>query len=86
MNINIIGISYDSPESLAVFKKKYNIPFDFLSDKQKKVGPKYGVNRFFFTARKTFLIDENGLLVHIVHSVNLNTHSDDIISLFKTKT
>ena len=86
LNIKIIGISYDSPKSLAAFKKKYNIPFDFLSDKQKKVGSKYGVNRFFFTSRKTFLIDENGLLVHIVHSVNLNTHSDDIISLFKTKT
>ncbi|MAV70220.1 MAG: hypothetical protein CMG04_05565 [Candidatus Marinimicrobia bacterium] len=38
-----------------------------------------------FTARKTFLIDENGLLVHIMHSVNLHTHPNDIISLFETK-
>jgi len=85
LDIKIIGISYDSPRSLAAFKEKYNIPFDFLSDAQKEVGKKFGVHRFLFTARKTFLIDENGLLVHIMHSVNLHTHPNDIISLFETK-
>ncbi len=83
LGINIIGISYDSPKSLAAFKEKYDIPFDFLSDRDKEIGKKYGVNRFLFTARKTFLIDEKGILIDIIHSVNLHTHADDIISLFE---
>ena len=82
-----MGISYDSKDALKAFKKKYGIPFNFLSDSEKVTGKKYGVNRFLFTLRKTFLIDENGILVHIIDEVNLNTHPTDVLTLFeKVKT
>ena len=54
-----------------------------LSDYEKKVGKKYGVSRFLFPSRKTFLIDENGILIHIIDEVNLNTHPMDIIKIFE---
>tara|TARA_B100001175_G_C19424480_1_gene597844 strand:+ start:174 stop:323 length:150 start_codon:yes stop_codon:yes gene_type:complete len=48
------------------------------------MGDKYGVNSFyFFPSRKTFLIDENGILVHIIEKVNLNSHPTDILSFFR---
>ena len=54
-----------------------------LSDYEKKVGKKYGVSRFLFTSRKTFLNDENGILIQISDEVNLNTHAMDIIKIFE---
>ena len=79
----VLGISFDSKSSLKAFKEKYKIPFNFLSDYKKKVGKKYGVSRFLFPSRKTFLIDENGILIHIIDEVNLNTHPMDIIKIFE---
>ncbi len=79
----VLGISFDSKSSLKAFKEKYKIPFNFLSDNKKKVGKKYGVSRFLFPSRKTFLIDENGILIHIIDEVNLNTHPMDIIKIFE---
>ena len=79
----VLGISFDSKSSLKAFKEKYRIPFNFLSDNKKKVGKKYGVSRFLFPSRKTFLIDENGILIHIIDEVNLNTHAMDIIKIFE---
>ena len=79
----VLGISFDSKNSLKGFKEKYGIPFNFLSDYEKNIGKKYGVSRFFFASRKTFLIDENGILIHIIDEVNLNTHPMDIIKIFE---
>ena len=64
-------MSYDSESQLKAFKEKYNLPFDLLSDSEKTMGSKYGVNSFhFFPQRKTFLIDEEGILVHIFEDIN----------------
>jgi len=44
------------------------------------MGSAYGVNKyFFFPSRKTFLINEKGILVHIFDEVNLHTHPKDIL-------
>ena len=44
----------------------------------------HDVNSFyFFPQRKTFLIDQNGVLVHIIDSVNINSHADDVLAIFK---
>ena len=83
LGIVVLGISFDSKNSLKAFKEKYRIPFNFLSDYEKNIGKKYGVSRFFFASRKTFLIDENGILIHIIDEVNLNTHPMDIIKIFE---
>jgi peroxiredoxin Q/BCP len=77
-----LGISYDSKKALIDFKEKYRIPFNFLSDSEKVTGKKYGVNNFFITSRKTFLIDEKGILVHIIDEVNLNSHPQDVLNIF----
>ena len=83
LEIAVLGISYDSKGSLIAFKEKYRIPFNFLSDAAKVTGKKYGVNRFLFASRKTFLIDENGILIHIIDEVNLNTHPMDVLKAFE---
>ena len=55
-----------------------------MSDSKKTMGEFYDVNSFyFFPQRKTFLIDENGVLVYIIDSVSINSHADDILAIFK---
>ena len=83
LNIEILGISYDSKSSLKEFREKYDIQFNFLSDSNKNTGRAYGVSWYFFTSRKTFLIDENGILIQTIDSVDINTHASDIITLFE---
>ena len=47
------------------------------------MGKNYGVNSYyFFPKRKTFLIDENGILVYVYDEVNLHTHPDEILKFF----
>ena len=83
LNISILGISYDPLKRLKSFKQKNDIQFDFLSDSNKQVAKSYGVDRFLFSSRKTFLIDHNGGLVKKINSVDINKHADEILTYFK---
>jgi len=83
--IVVLGISYDSPESLHAFKTKYHLPFIFLSDSTKKVALEYGayasIINFFYPKRITFLINEEGIITHILDNINVSTHAEDILKL-----
>ena len=81
-NISILGISFDPEKRLKGFKEKHNIDFHFLSDTKKETAKSYGVNKFFFTSRKTFLIDENGILIKKINSVDVSTHAEEVLKLF----
>lgn len=78
-----MGVSFDSEVALKSFKNKYDLEFNLLSDLDKNMGNAYGVNRFyFFPSRKTFLINEQGILIHVFDSVNLHSHPLDILQFF----
>ena len=84
LNAIVLGISVDSPWANGAFSKQYNLEFDLLSDSEKIMGKLYGVNSFyFFPQRKTFLINEEGKLVHVIDSVNIDSHANDILEIFK---
>ena len=80
--IKVFGVSYDSPKALKDFEENHHIPFIFLSDEKKIAGKAYGVNRYFFTSRKTFLIEKDGRILKIYDKVDLNSHPDDILNYF----
>ena len=84
-DIAILGVSYDPKMRLKSFKESNNIQFNFLSDLEKKVAKLYGVNRIFFPSRKTFLIDEKGILINKINSVNINKHAEEILAIFDSK-
>jgi len=82
-NISILGISYDDQSILRSFKKKYDLNFNLLSDSKKEMGKAFGVNKYyFFPSRKTFLINKEGVLIHIFDDVDLHTHPKDILRFF----
>ncbi len=85
-DIEVIGISYDSPESHRRFKEKYQLPFILLSDSHKQVAKAYGayggVMKFFMPRRMTFLIDEEGNIVHVFEKVDVSTHALEVLKAF----
>ena len=81
-DIVVFGISYDSAEAHQSFIKKYNLPFNLLSDSDKSVSRLYGTAGTFFPMRKTFLIDEMGTVKKIYSKVSVVDHGREILSDF----
>jgi peroxiredoxin Q/BCP len=71
----IVGVSRDSVESHARFKKKFAIPFALLADTDSDLYRALGV-----TARTTFLIDESGRIAKIWPKVNVNAHAEEVLA------
>ncbi len=85
-NIILLGISYDSVTSHARFQQKHRLPFNLLSDTTGDIAAAYGANRCWplnvAPKRKTFLIDEDGIIVAVLDKVNVQTHADEILQAF----
>ncbi|MCP4583004.1 MAG: thioredoxin-dependent thiol peroxidase [candidate division Zixibacteria bacterium] len=85
--VEVLGISVDDEKSHEKFIDKYNLPFTLLSDKDKEVVEKYGVwveknmygRKYFGTARKTFLLDKEGVLKYVFGKVKPEHHATDVL-------
>jgi len=84
----VIGVSADSEKSHQKFANKYNLPFRLISDVDKKVLQDYGAwgekkmygKSYMGILRKTFIINEQGLIEKIIEKVNTKEHSKQIFS------
>jgi peroxiredoxin Q/BCP len=84
----VIGVSADSQKSHQKFIEKYHLPFRLISDVDKKVLQDYGAwgekkmygKSYMGILRKTFLIDENGIVEKIIEKVKTKEHSTQIFS------
>lgn len=87
--IVIIGISPDEPKKLKKFEEKESLNFILLSDPDHKVCEAYGIwalkkfmgREFMGVVRTSFLIDEEGKIVHIMDDVKTKTHHQDVLDL-----
>ncbi len=85
----IIGVSPDSEASHEKFKSKYNLPFELLSDPDKKAAKAYGVwkeksmygKKYMGIERSTFVIDEKGKLIHEFRKVKVKNHIEELLEL-----
>jgi peroxiredoxin len=71
LNATILGISVDSPFTLAKFKEEYNYQFDLLSDFNKEVSAAYSAIYHDFilglkgvSKRAAFVIDEEQNIIY----------------------
>ncbi len=86
---DLIGISTDDETSHQKFSSKYDLPFTLLADTDKKIVEAYGVwveksmygRNYMGTARKTFLINKQGIIVKIIDKVNTKAASKQILDL-----
>ncbi len=67
----VFGVSSDSPDSHARFKKKYRLPFSLLSDTNAELRKMLGVPTDLFgllPGRVTYIFNPEGRLVHVFDS------------------
>ena len=82
----VVGVSADSEKSHQNFIAKYQLPFRLISDTGKKVLEDYGAwgekklygKVYMGVLRKTFIIDEEGIILKIIEKVNTKDHSTQI--------
>jgi len=86
MGYEVIGISSDSIQSHQRFKKKYNLPFLFLSDKNGKLRKLFGVKPKLLgllPGRETFVIDKEGVIQLRFNSIKASKHISKALSVIK---
>ncbi len=87
----VIGVSTDSEKSHQKFITKYDLPFILIADTDKTVHELYGTwqeksmygRKYMGTARYTFIIDENGVIVKIITKVDTKNHTQQILDSLK---
>jgi thioredoxin-dependent peroxiredoxin len=83
----ILGVSTDNEKSHQKFIAKEKLPFRLLADTQKVMHESYGTwveksmygRNYMGTARKTFVINENGLIQEIIDKVDTKNHAAQIL-------
>lgn len=87
----ILGVSPDSPESHAKFKKKFQLPFPLLADEGHRICDAYGVwglkklagREYMGVLRTTFVISGDGKIKHVFENVRPAEHSAEVLSELK---
>ena len=85
----VLGVSADNEKRQYNFSQKYDFPFPLLSDTDKEVITNFGVwglkkfmgKEYDGIHRKTFLIDEHGVITHVIDKVKTKTHAEQILEL-----
>ncbi|MAZ73898.1 MAG: thioredoxin-dependent thiol peroxidase [Flavobacteriaceae bacterium] len=84
---SLLGVSADSERKQSNFKNKYDFPFPLLADEDKEVieafgvwGPKKFMGREYEGIhRKTFLVNENGVVERVIDKVKTKDHAAQIL-------
>lgn len=85
----LLGVSKDSAESHQRFATKFSLPFPLITDEDLTLNKAFGVwkekklygRSFMGTARTTFIIDENGIVKHIIEKVETKDSANQILNL-----
>ena len=83
----LLGVSADSVKSQRNFSEKFDLPFPLIADENKEMinafgvwGPKKFMGREYDGIhRKTFIINENGLIDRVIEKVKTKDHAAQIL-------
>jgi len=89
--IQVIGVSTDDVKSHYKFAQKQQLPFPLVADPEEKIVQKYGVwglkkfmgREFMGTHRTTFLINEKGVIDHVIQKVKSKDHAAQILDYWE---
>lgn len=89
--IVVLGVSVDDEKSHQKFAAKHSLPFTLLADTDKKIVEAYGVwgeknmygKKYMGTNRTTFIIDETGLISHIIKKVDTKNSTAQVLELLE---
>ena len=83
----LLGVSADSQKKQANFRNKFEFPFPLLADEDHTVINTFGVwgpkkfmgKEYDGIHRKTFIIDENGVVDRVIDKVKTKDHAAQIL-------
>lgn len=86
----VVGVSADDEKKHQKFIEKHDLNFTLLADTDKKVIQDYGVwgeKKFMGKIydgiyRETFVIDENGVIEHVIHKVKTKESTQQVLELY----
>lgn len=89
--VEVIGVSPDSVESHAKFRKKYDLAVRLAADADKAVASAYGVwveksmygRKYMGVERSTFLIDGKGRIARSWRKVKVPGHAEEVLAAAK---
>ena len=92
LGLVVLGISPDTPKKLAQFIEKKNLNFTLLSDPDHKIAEQFGVwgeKKFMGKTydgihRISFLIDENGKIIHVFDKFKTKEHHQIIVDYLRS--
>lgn len=87
-NIEILGISADDTARHTKFIQKYSLAFDLIADEDHSISEQYGVwqlkkfmgREFMGIVRTTFLINEDGVIEHVINKPKVKEHAQEILA------
>lgn len=87
----VIGVSPDTPSSHQKFMAKHNLRFTLMADTQKSILTQYeayGEKMMYGKTtigviRKTYLIDQEGIIKKIIKKVDTKNHTEQILKYFE---
>jgi peroxiredoxin Q/BCP len=87
----VVGVSTDDEKSHQKFINKYDLPFPLIADTDKKIVESYGVwveknmygKKYMGVARKTFIINKNGIIGKIIDKVDTKNSSGQVLDALK---
>lgn len=90
--IVVLGVSVDDEKSHQKFATKHSLPFTLLADTDKKIVEAYGVwgeknmygKKYMGTNRTTFIIDEQGVIAHIIKKVETKNSTAQVLGLLES--
>ena len=90
LGYNVVGASKDSVEKNTKFLDKYKLKYELgsdLTDACEKLGiwiekSMYG-KKYFGISRSTFILDNNGKILHSWSKVKVKNHVDEVIKFIK---
>jgi len=89
--VAVVGVSPDPDASHEKFSTKHDLPFPLLADPDHKIIDAYGVwgekknygKTYMGLQRTTFLIDQDGVIIHVFKRPKTKAHAEEIISKLK---
>jgi len=80
----VLGASFDDQAANRSFADKFTFPFPLLCDTDRKLGLAYRActdTSAGHPRRMTYLIDERGVISHVLPDVDPRTHADLVLSM-----
>ena len=79
-DVVVLGVSKDDETSHQAFTQKYNLNFPLLADTDGAIINAYDVDGGGYAKRVTYVIDDNGKIIHVDAAVNTSTHASDVLA------